>query len=209
MIGTENPVTERSEIMSEESRGHPWRGSAATENTNNNADDEELRSELLQDVLEWLQECSLNLVDESVPAEPLRHPLPRHRDTSSSSHELPMEPGVKVEPGSGKHSVSTHFPKDPNCDTCLRTKIARASCRRRTGTVVPRAETFGDLMTEDHKFLSEGCESRHNHRYVVVVQDLATQRIQSYPRKTKTFLGNTKERAEVLGAGQETKSHSH
>ena len=28
--------------------------------------------------------------------------------------------------------------------------------------------------------------SRNNHRYVVVVQDLASQWIQSYPRKTKT-----------------------
>ena len=39
-------------------------------------------------------------------------------------------------------------------------------------TGVPRAEKFGDL--EDHKVLSEGCESRHNHGHVVVVQDLAT-----------------------------------
>ena len=32
----------------------------------------------------------------------------------------------------------------------------------------------------------ERCESRNNHRYAIVVQDLATQRIQSYPCKTKT-----------------------
>ena len=44
---------------------------------------------------------------------------------------------------------------------------------------------FGDLITADHKVFSEGCESRHNHRYAVVVQDLATQWIQSYPCKTK------------------------
>ena len=79
----------------------------------------------------------------------------------------------------------THLLEDRNCDICLRTKITRASCRRRTGTVVPRAEHFGDLITADHKVLSEGCESRNNHRYAVVVQDLATQWIQSYPRKTK------------------------
>ena len=52
--------------------------------------------------------------------------------------------------------------------------------------VVRRAENFGDLITADHKVLSEGCESRNNHRYAVVVQDLATQRIQSFPCKTKT-----------------------
>ena len=45
---------------------------------------------------------------------------------------------------------------------------------------------FGDLITADHKVLSEGCEFRNNHRYAIVVQDLATQWIQSYPCKTKT-----------------------
>ena len=38
----------------------------------------------------------------------------------------------------GKHSINTHFPKNPNCDTCLKTKITRAFCRRRAGTVVPQ-----------------------------------------------------------------------
>ena len=51
---------------------------------------------------------------------------------------------------------------------------------------MPRAENFGDLITTDHKILSEESESRKNHRYAVVVQDLATQRLQSYPCKTKT-----------------------
>ena len=97
------------------------------------------------------------------------------RDTASSSHELPVESRTKVELGSGKHSVYTHFPKDPNCDICLKTKITTASCRRRAGTVVPRAENFGDLISADHKILSEESESRKNHRYAVVVQDLATQ----------------------------------
>ena len=62
----------------------------------------------------------------------------------------------------------------------------KAPCRRRIGRVVPRAENFGDLITADHTVLSEGCESRNNHRYAVVVQDLATQWIQSYPCKNKT-----------------------
>ena len=45
---------------------------------------------------------------------------------------------------------------------------------------------IGDLLTPDHKVLSEGCESRNDHRYAVVAQDLATQWLQSYPCKTKT-----------------------
>ena len=79
-----------------------------------------------------------------------------------------------------------HFPKDRNCEICQRTKITRAPCRRRIGGAVPRAEHFGDLLTADHKALSEGCESQNNLRYAVVVQDLATQWIQSYPCNTKT-----------------------
>ena len=45
---------------------------------------------------------------------------------------------------------------------------------------------FGDLITADHKVLSDNCESRNNHRYAVVVQDPATQWIQAYPCKNKT-----------------------
>ena len=112
--------------------------------------------------------------------------MQRSAHTSSSSYDPPMEPRAYVEPGSGKHSVYTHFPKDQNCGICLKTKITRASCRRRGGPVVPRAEKFGDLITADHEVLSEESESRNNHRYAVVVQDLATQWLLSYPCKTKT-----------------------
>ena len=38
------------------------------------------------------------------------------------------------------------------------------------GSRSTRAENFGDLITADHKVLSESCESRNNHRYAVVVQ---------------------------------------
>ena len=69
---------------------------------------------------------------------------------------------------------------------CGRPKITRASCRRRADAVMPRAEHFGDLITADDKVLSEESESRNNHRYAVVVQDLATQWLQSYPCETKT-----------------------
>ena len=62
----------------------------------------------------------------------------------------------------------------------------KGPCRRRIGGAVLRAENFGDLITADHKVLSDNCESRNNHRYAVVVQDLATQWIQSHPCKTKT-----------------------
>ena len=42
------------------------------------------------------------------------------------------------------------------------------------------------MITADHKVLNEGSESRHNHRYSIVVQDSASQWVQSYPCRTKT-----------------------
>ena len=99
-----------------------------------------------------------------------------------------------------RHSVYMHFPEDRNCENCQMTKITRAPCRRRNGEAVPRAEKFGDLITADHKVLSDNCESRNNHRYAVVVQDLATQWIQAYPCKNKNFTRNPEKLAKVLGA---------
>ena len=119
-----------------------------------------------------------NFVDDEIPLQGGSH--------ASSSHEASLEPTTKRREDLGKHSVKTHFPKDRNCELCKRTKIIRAPCRRRNGKAVPRADKFGDLITGDHKVLSDNCESRNNHRYAVVVQDLATQWIQAYPCKTKT-----------------------
>ena len=107
--------------------------------------------------------------------------VPEHRDSHASfSHEVSSEPTSTRSEDLGKHSVYTHFPKDRNCEICQRTKITRAPCRRRNGGAVPRAENFGDLITADHKVLSESCESRNNHRFATVVQDLATKWIESY-----------------------------
>ena len=76
----------------------------------------------------------------------------------------------------------------------LKTKIARSAsgpklqgARAEDKKAKPYLELtiFGDLITADHKVLSDNCESRNNHRYAVVVQDLATQWIQAYPCKKK------------------------
>ena len=123
---------------------------------------------------------------------------------ASSSHEASLEPILKRREDLGKHSVCTHFPKDRNCEICKRTKITRAPCRRRSGGAVLRAENFGDLITADHKVLSENCESRINHRYAIVVQDLATQWIQAYPCQNQNFTRNPEKLAKVLGARQES-----
>ena len=120
---------------------------------------------LCSEIPEWLQEFREILVDDEIPE--------HGNSPASSSHEVSLEPIPKRREDLCKHSVYIHFLKDRNCEICKRTKITRAPCRRRNGGAVPRAENFGDLITADHKVLSDNCESRNNHRDAVVMQDLA------------------------------------
>ena len=152
------------------------------------------------EIPEWLQEFRENLVDDEIPLQGGSH--------ASSSHEASLEPTTKRREDLGKHNVHTHFPEDRNCEICQRTKITRAPCRRRNGGAVPRAVNFGDLITADHKVLSDNSESRNNHRYAVVVQDLATQWIQAYPCKNKTSQ-ETQRRLQKFLEPERTKSHLH
>ena len=87
---------------------------------------------------------------------------------------------------SGKHSIFTHFPKDRKLRYLLENQDYEGSLQKTHWSSRAQSGKFGALITADHKVLSEGCESRHNHRYAVVVQDLATQWIQSYTCRTKT-----------------------
>ena len=98
---TENPVPERSGSTSEELRGNLQHKPKETENKNKNEGCEEVQSDLLHDLPDWLQDFRKNLVDESSPAKPLGNPAPKDRDTASSPHELPMESRANVEPGFG------------------------------------------------------------------------------------------------------------
>ena len=172
-----SPVTVSTTV--DERSGRPDVDQASKiQKTNKKEPQKERRDPLYSEIPEWLQEFRENLVDDEIPV---------HGDShASSSHEVCLEPTFKRSEDLGKHSVETHFPKDRNCEICKRTKITRAPCRRRIGGAVPRAENVGDLITADHKVLSENCESRNSHRYAVVVQDLATQWIQAYPCKTQT-----------------------
>ena len=180
-----HPAIESSESVDRQARGNPFTSETSeallhepTEipKPNKNEDHEQVRGSPHSDIPEWLREFKENLVDDKVP---------EHRDShASSSHEPSFEPVRSTD--LGKHSDYTHYPKDRNCEICQRTKLTRAPCRRRIGRVVLRAEHVGVLTTAEHKVLSEGCEYRNSHQYAVVVQDLVTQWIQSYPCKTKT-----------------------
>ena len=144
---TENPVPERSGSTSGKLEGNPLHETTETENKSKNMEWEEVQRDISHELLDWLQDFGDNLVDERSPLEPWGNAEQGSQDTSKSPYELPMEPRAKVGPGSGKHSVYTHFPKDPNCDICLKTQITRASCRRRAGTVSARRKLVEDRDT--------------------------------------------------------------
>ena len=110
--------------------------------------------------------------------------VPEHRDApASSSRESDPEPREKW------YRASTVF-----LLTSRRTEIATSARGPKLQWLLAEnaliqcclEDFFGDLITADHKVLSEGCESRNNHRYVVVEHDLATLWIQSCQCKTKT-----------------------
>ena len=151
----------------------------------------ELGNSLNSEIPEWLQEFRENLVDDEIPLQGGSH--------ASSSHEASLEPTTKRREDLGKHNVHTHFPKDRNCEICKRTKITRAPCRRRNGEAVPRADKFGDLTTADHKVPSEGCESRNNHRYAVVVQDFCHPMDPVESVQNQNFTRNPEKLAKVPG----------
>ena len=62
------------------------------------------------------------------------------------------------------------------------------------------------LITADHKVLKEEGESRSKHWYAIVAQDLATQLIQPYPCKTKTFQETEKSLQKFLEPSHKPKS---
>ena len=62
---------------------------------------EEVHSDLLHDLPDWLQDFREILVHASSLSESRRNPSHEYLDTSSSSHEFPMESRAKVELGSG------------------------------------------------------------------------------------------------------------
>ena len=68
------------------------------------------------------------------------------RATAHISQDSDSERPTQVISKSRKHRIHTHFPRDRNCEVCLRIRI---------GEALPRAEKFGDLITADHKVSSQ------------------------------------------------------
>ena len=84
---TENTVQERSGSTSDELRGNPMHKPTETENKDKNEGPEEVQSDLLHDLPDWLQEFRENLVDERSPLEPRGNLAPEDQDNHQWSCE--------------------------------------------------------------------------------------------------------------------------
>ena len=138
----------------------------------------------------------------------LHQRIPYLMSTYTPKIQYQKEVEVRVESFGETHCINKKGQRE-EVQIYIYIYIYRMNCLigyRNSGT---RAENFGDLTITDHKILSEEGESRNNHGYAVVVQDLGTQWIQSYPCNTKSSQETTEEPDEVAGANEETKSHSH
>ena len=83
----------------------------------------------------------------SSPLEPWGNPEPGHRDTSSSSHELPMESRAEVEPGSGKHECLHSLSERPKLRYLVEDENNEGLLAEdAAGTVVPRADNFDNSV---------------------------------------------------------------
>ena len=97
----------------------------------------------------------------------------------------------------GVHNPFTHFPKDPNCPICSKSKMQKRQSRKvdhvdEDGVPFKPSGDFGELVTMDHKISiekDEGCpyfnyESRKG-KHMLVIQDVYTQWLQAYPVPSK------------------------
>ena len=89
-----------------------------------------------------------------------------------------------------QHNIFTHFPKDPNCPVCQKSKATKARCSRKSGESkvdsLPKPKEFGEFLTADHMIFGDGNESRNHDTVALVIQDSCTYWLQAYPAQHKS-----------------------
>ena len=105
--------------------------------------------------------------------------------------------------------VLAHYSERENSDSdCDASKVETQKRKHSVhGTSAKtKRDLFHELITAEHKVLSEGRESRNNHRYAVVVQVLVTQ---WNPCQTKTAQETEKNERTFTVTVAEAKSYSY
>ena len=105
-------------------------------------------------------------------------------------------PNLRQKVVSGKQSTFTHFPNDRNCEVCRKDQNHEVSFQKTNWGNSTSSGKVGHLIAADHKFSTRKVNRGTITEYAVVVQELSSQLLQSYPSKT-IFSGNRKELAKV------------
>ena len=111
-----------------------------------------------------------------------------HEDASSAESDaegIRSKRDLKKEAKSLKH-LMTHFPKNKYCSVCMRANMQNVRYQNKGGAEHHKAEQFGDHATGDSMAL-HGLKNRgfHGERNAVVLRDVATAFIDTYPCKTR------------------------
>ena len=93
-----------------------------------------------------------------------------------------------IRPTGNEHNVLTHYPKDPDCPVCQRSKATKVALPAKPDETKPdkaiEPKKFGDSVTCDHQILEKINDGRKP-TVALVVQDIATYWLQAYSANTK------------------------
>ena len=107
--------------------------------------------------------------------------------------ETKSKKGITGSQSRGNHIVFTHYLQDPNCDVCKKTKTSRARCNikhEKNVDGIALSTKCGDLITEEHNILNVENETKCGHRNALIVQNVFTTLIQSYPTQNERPIGD-------------------
>ena len=136
------------------------------------------------------------------------HREPRDRRNASSRKLFSwLRSRTSYKSGTKEAQFLYSLPERPKLRGLQAKQDYKGSLQKANCDSVPRAEKCGDLITADLKVLNEGCESRHNHRYSVVVQDFSHSMDSVLPVQNKNFSGDGNKFTKVSRAVWKAKSH--
>ena len=96
---------------------------------------------------------------------------------SKRSKEMMMREATAT----SEEHLFTHRPKNPFCETCVRSKMQAPQARRRHGSSSVDAKAFGDHVTADHVISNNETYGFKGEWNALVVKDVFTQFRYFYP----------------------------
>ena len=122
------------------------------------------------------------------PSEPTEHDYSKLEEENMQNLRKRGDKEFLTEDAKSLTLLCTHLPKNPYCNSCMRSKVNQKPKRRRRGKKhTVEARKFGDLVTGDH-LISNGVLSNGIDGEAVgfLLRDHATKFKQLYPAARKS-----------------------